>query len=238
MIPYPELASALERWRARNGLPTSAAMPAPAARPLVPASPPAPTAAAAPAPAAPAPAPAAPAAASPAPGRSASPTTPPPAPGGRTPPAPPGRSTMYGVPPPPAATVAAAAAAARPPTNLPEEDADVIDEQHDVVEDAYDNEGQDFAMTFGGPPKSASGSIGGAGDEDTGTAQLEALEDPFSGQTAAVSAGAWPEVEAAREWPQEQTNATAYGWGSQHLRPSQPEIVSEEDDDSTVVGKK
>src|SRR5262245_21562978 len=78
MIPYEDLVAALERWRARNGLPVfnpalaAAPSAAPVARPSVPPGPRLATRAA------PAPAPVAP------------------------PPAAPGRSTMFGVPPAPA----------------------------------------------------------------------------------------------------------------------------------------
>ncbi len=204
MIPYQELAAALEQWRVRTGLPTHAAMPVAAPRPVVAATPPPPT-------------PMAPIAVAP--------------PARVTPPAPPpGRSTMYGVPPPPAVV----AAAARPPTNLPvdELDAEVLDEDH-----VYDNEGNDFAVSFSGPPAAASGSIGHDGDGSTlaaVTAPVPALDDPFDSETAAVRADVWPEVAEAREWPAEQTNATAYGWG-QGLRPVEP---GPDDDEggSTVVG--
>lgn len=215
MIPYQDLADALERWRVRNGKPTMAST-TPAPRPVIPA-------------AAPAASVAAPAAAAPRP----------------APPAPPPGRTVHGVPPPPQVAALAAqvqAQGARPPTTLPadelhELDADVLDEP--AAEDVYDNEGSDFAMTFGGPPAAASGSIGHDEDEHTSmaTAPVTALDDPFDAQTAAVRGDVWPEVAEAREWPPEQTNATAYGWGASH-RPAAPGRATTDDDDggSTVVG--
>src|SRR5688572_10176134 len=132
MIPYEELAAALDRWRARNGLPTSAALfdggPTRVAAP-------APMPAAAPA-----------ATAVPAPAAAAPRTAPPSAPPG-------GRSTLFGVAAPaPAAAAAAAAYPARGGTETYDESVDDLADS-DVVEhaeDVYDIEGEDFAMQFSG----------------------------------------------------------------------------------------
>jgi len=109
MIPYDDLVAALQAWRARQGLPTSATAPAPGSGPT-------------------------PVATAPTPGSGPRPGVPrsnPPAP-------PPGRTPM--------------------PLAAPEESIDehmeVLDEQH------YENEGDDFAMSFGG---------GGQHDDDSST---------------------------------------------------------------------
>ncbi|MBK9030126.1 MAG: hypothetical protein IPL61_02105 [Myxococcales bacterium] len=182
MIPYPELAAALDRWRVRNGLPISASAPPP----------PPPTIAAVLAP------------------RPAEVIAPPPP---RT--APP-------TPPPPAAIEPAA-------VTLDE----VVDADMLETADEYDNEGNDFAMSFSGPPAAASGSIGPSladdSDESTHIGAAAAAEDPFGAPTSAVPPpGQWPE---AREWPAEATAAAAYGWGQSH-RPE----TDGTDDDSTIVG--
>jgi len=188
MIAYADLAAALDRWRARNGLPiTSSAPPAPVAN----------VAAVLP-PSRPAPAPA----------PVAAPTPPPPA---RT--APPS-------PPPAAAAVVVD----------DEVDADMLE-----AADEYDNEGQDFAMSFGGPPAAASGSIGGTiGDEEveesTHIGAAVGGDEAFGAAptTAVPPPSQWPE---AKEWPAEATSAAAYGWGQGH-RPD----AGGGEDDSTIVG--
>lgn len=188
MIPYPELAAALDRWRVNNGKPISAATPLPA-----------------PSVAAVLQRPAAPIVAAPAP----APIAPPPAPRTAPPPA-----------PAPAVTV----------TTIDDEvDADMLE-----AADEYDNEGNDFAMSFGGPPASASGSIGGGDDVDEsthiGAAAAAPADDAFgAAPTSAVPPPSqWPE---AREWPAEATAATSYGWG----QPARPATDS---DDETIVGGK
>jgi hypothetical protein len=192
MIPYTELAAALERWRIRQGLPVSATPIA--AAPSV--------------------------AAVLTPARTAPPQAPP---------------AMRAAPPPPpsAPPIVAPPIAAAAVVVDDEVDADMLE-----AADEYDNEGQDFAMSFGGPPAAASGSIGGTiGDdeveESTHIGAAVGGDEAFGAAptTAVPPPSAWPE---AREWPAEATAATAYGWGSSHRPPGQPGQPG--DDDSTIVG--
>ena len=154
-------------------------------------------------------------------------------------------------PPPPMASVAAvlpsrpapappvAARPAPPPAPAPAPAAIVDDDEVDAdmleTADEYDNEGQDFAMSFSGPPAAASGSIGGrVGDdeveESTHIGAGVAVDEAFgAAPTSAVPPPSqWPE---AKEWPAEATAAAAYGWGQSH----RPETGTGEDD-STIVG--
>jgi hypothetical protein len=219
MIPYTELAAALERWRIRQGLPVSATPIAAA-----------PSVAAVLTPARTAPPQAPPAMrAAPPPPPSAPPSAPPVV-------APPIAAAPIAAPPIAAPPIAASPAVPPPPS------AQTLDEVDELLEpaDEYDNEGNDFSMTFGGPPAAASGSIGGTIGDDVdesthiGAASTTA-EDAFAAvpTTAAPPPppSAWPE---AREWPAEATAATAYGWGSSHRPPGQPGQPG--DDDSTIVG--
>ena len=165
-------------------------------------------------------------------------------------------------PPPPAANVAAVLTArpapapapvaappppvartAPPPAPAPAPAAMLVDDEvdADMLEsaDEYDNEGQDFAVSFSGPPAAASGSVGGTiggtiGDEDveesTHIGAAVGGDEAFgaSPTTAVPPPSQWPE---AKEWPAEATAAAAYGWGQSH----RPETASG-DDDSTIVG--
>lgn len=147
MIAYDELAAALERWRHRQGLPTSAPLfadgAAPTTRPPTPPPAPAPRATQAIAAAPPPPA------ATPA------------AQAGRAPPPPPsGRSTLMGmaapvIAPPPAAPAAPADGGVL-------EEADVLEESGDP----YDNRGGDFAVGFEGEgePTRATGDAASSAD--------------------------------------------------------------------------
>ncbi|MBL8625251.1 MAG: hypothetical protein JNK64_28330 [Myxococcales bacterium] len=140
-------------------------------------------------------------------------------------------------PPPPVARTAP------PPAPAPAAAAMLVDDEVDAdmleTADEYDNEGQDFAMSFSGPPAAASGSIGGTiggtiGDDDveesTHIGAGVGGDDAFgaSPTTAVPPPSQWPE---AKEWPAEATAAAAYGWGQSH----RPETATG-DDDSTIVG--
>ncbi|MEZ4401677.1 MAG: hypothetical protein R3B06_16745 [Kofleriaceae bacterium] len=187
MIPYPELAAALDRWRVRHGLPITEAPPAPPASVdhlLTATSYGAPAAVATPAP------------------------------------------VDVGFAAPPPRTVPPAPPAAPPAAiTLDEElDADMLE-----AADVYDNEGSDFAVSFGGPPAAASGSIGDDVLDESTHIGAAVITDPFgAAPTAAVPPPSqWPE---AKDWPAEATAATNFGWGQSH-RPS-----TDGEDEATTAG--
>lgn len=208
MIAYEELAAALERWRIRNGLPAtpplfadsrgvSAPPAAPRSTQAIAAAPPPPAVVVAPPPVVVAPP--AVVVAPPAPARGPAP-----------PPPPSGRTTLFGMPAPTVPAAAPATAAMEAVPAPPEDEVGDLGEA-DVLEesgDPYDNEGNDYAVSFG---STAAGALG----DDGGDTRV-------SGD-AGSSADGWPEARTVM----------SHGWG----QPAAARTVEvDEADEATQIG--